>query len=83
MIVGIEDFELEILKMIAIANQNIKKEKDYLLRLKKERSNGPWHVGDLENPYLIIPQVETTIKCLEAQVRTFDVALNVAKSIAF
>lgn len=82
MIVDVEDFEIKILEMIAITNQNIKKENDYLLRLKKGCCKY-WNVGDTENPNLIIPKVETKIKCLEAQVRTFETALSLAKSVAY
>lgn len=82
-IVDVKDFELKILEMIAIANQNIKKENDYLLQLKKERANGFWRFGDPRNPHLIIPDVEITIKCLESQVRTLDTALSIAKSVAY
>jgi hypothetical protein len=80
MFINVNDFEFKILKMISITNKNIKREKEYLEQLEEE-CGGYWTVGDSENPHQIIPKVEVNIKCLEEQVRTYETAIDIAKSL--
>jgi hypothetical protein len=81
MILDFEEFEIKMLEMIAITNENIKKEKEYLIELKKQCCDY-FTVGE-ENPHNIIPVVQTTIKCLEEQIKTYETAIDVAKSLTY
>lgn len=81
MLIDFEDFKLKMLEMIAIANQNIKREKEYLEQLEDQCNEGYWRAFDPENPYQIIPDVKITIKCLEEQIRMYETSIDIAKSL--
>lgn len=82
MILNFEDFEKKMLEMIAISNRNIKQTEEYVIKLRKQCNEGYFTVGQ-ENPYQIIPNVEIEIKCLEEQIRTYETAIDIAKSLVY
>lgn len=83
MILDFEEFELKILEMISITNQNIKIEKEYLKKLEKQCNDGYWKAFDPENPHQIIPEVKIRIKCLEEQIKTYETSIDVAKKATY
>lgn len=81
MVIDFAEFELKMLEMIAITNQNIQREKDCLAKLEKQCNEGYWNAFDPENPHQLIPDVKMIIKCLEEQKRTYETAIDIAKSL--
>lgn len=83
MVIDLEVFDMKMLEMIAITNQSIKREEEYLQKLKKQCNEGYWNACDPENPHNIIPEVQTTIKCLEEARRTYETTMSIAKGLAY
>lgn len=83
--IELDEFENEMLKLIANAIKNIKSEEEYIQRLNKKKceDDGYFSTGDEENPYTIIPKVKETIECLKYTIRAYEVAIDTAKRISY